>query len=183
MSRRSQAGFTLVEMMIASAMGAIVMGALSSVVWLATSSNASVDPRLQASGQVRNLQTALNADLTSARPAPLADSGCTQSVPCTTFPIQVRGPIVPARTGLAQPDPVAHYVTYCYIPAGSVVERFAGTLTACPGAAGSGQAVARRLSSFSWYYTGTSVVVSVSATVGSYSTGQVLLFNPGDNLP
>src|SRR6267143_1037220 len=77
---RRQAGFTLIEVVIASALGLMVMGALTSVVLTTVLSDNIASARVQASAQVRNLQFASYDDFVHAR-APVP-SGCgTSGVP------------------------------------------------------------------------------------------------------
>ena len=68
--RRRQAGYTLIELIIASAIGLMVMGALTSVfVTMALGANTATS-RVEASSQIRNFQLTAYDDFALSRPAP-----------------------------------------------------------------------------------------------------------------
>src|SRR6266849_2175759 len=120
---RRQAGFTLIEVVIASALGLMVMGALTSVGLTTVLSDDIASARFEAGAQVRNLQFTAYDDFVHAR-APVP-AGCgTSGVPCTTQELVLQGSRMPNEVGgVAAPDTVR----YAWDPALQVVTRYAGT--------------------------------------------------------
>jgi prepilin-type N-terminal cleavage/methylation domain-containing protein len=175
---RSQAGFTLVELLIASALGFIVMSGLTSVVLTTYRASQTASSRVEASGQILGFQQTASDDFaTSSLPVPPGGCG-TSSAPCTHDPINLRGC---KMTNLATPSPQLRTVSYTW-PAGSdLVNRKVG--------AGSASPAATSVTAFSWYVDGTapyqSVVVSLSVTLGTVSQSQTMRFLPrvGSALP
>src|SRR5260370_30061906 len=66
--RRRQAGFTLIEVVIATALGVLVMGALTSVVLTTVLAANVATARIETSAQVRNFQFTAYDDFALARP-------------------------------------------------------------------------------------------------------------------
>jgi prepilin-type N-terminal cleavage/methylation domain-containing protein len=172
--RNSQAGYTLVELLVATALGAIVLGAITSIL-LTTALSANVaTSRIDASSQVRTFQLTAYDDLAlSAVPIPV---GCgSQSNPCTTQPMVLQGMRVPnLDSGAATP----YSVTYTWDPARGVVTRQV--------AGGGSRTIATNVTSFSWFVDPSgahaSVVINLTVTVitynASYSESQSLRFYP-----
>ena len=170
---RRQAGFTLIEVVIASALGLMVMGALTSVVLTTVLSDNIASARVQASAQVRNLQFTSYDDFVHAR-APVP-SGCgTSGNPCTTQDLVLQGNRMPNDVGaVAAPDTVR----YAWNPSLQVVTRYTGI---------SSRVVASNVTAYSWYVDGSganpSLVISVTVTIPSsnatYSQSQTLRFYP-----
>ena len=159
--RRRQAGYTLVELIIAMAIGAMVLGALTSIVVTTALSTNLATSRVDASNQVRNFQLTAYDDLAlSNLPTP---SGCgTQSNPCTSQPMVLQGHRVP---NLASPMPPASYtVTYTWDAIQQTVIRQV---------AGVNRTVADGVTAYSWYIDGTgtsqAVVVNITVTINSYN--------------
>lgn len=80
--RSGQAGYTLIEMIITVAIGAVLMSALTSVILTAWRATDIASSRVEASGQIRNFQYFAYDDFTQANVSTL--NGCTPSAPCVT---------------------------------------------------------------------------------------------------
>lgn len=175
---KGQAGFTLVELIVATAIGTLVMGALVSIVLTVSISSNIATTRADASAQIRNFQLAAYDDLALSS-APTG-SGCgTASNPCTSQPIVLQGMRVPNQvTG----SPGNYSVTYTWSPDTKEVTRQAGT---------SSRTVTRDVTGFSWYVdtSGDHPVVVVILTVtestynASYSETQTFRFLPRVTAP
>jgi prepilin-type N-terminal cleavage/methylation domain-containing protein len=159
--KKRQAGFTLIELIIATALGVMVMGALSSVVVTSMIAVNTANARVETSSQVRNFQFAAADDVALARaPAP---SGCgTSASPCTTQDLVLQGSRVPNQdTGVAAP----YTVRYAWDPSRKLVTRYTGT---------SSRVTATNVTAYSWYIerggSVPSVVVSMTVTVAAYDT-------------
>ena len=155
--RRRQAGYTLVELIVATAIGTLVLGALTSIVLTTALTTNVATSRIDASGQIRTFQLTAYDDMTLSNvPAP---TGCgTQANPCTSQPMVLQGQRMP---NVATPTPPAQYiVTYTWDPAQQIVTRQAG---------GAGRTVAQDVSVYSWYIDGNgahpAVVVSMTVTI------------------
>ena len=80
---RSQSGFTLVELLVASAIGVIVMTGLTSVVFTSWKAGSIATGRIEASSQIRNFQYEGYDDFALANlPTPTGCAGTIAS-PCT----------------------------------------------------------------------------------------------------
>jgi prepilin-type N-terminal cleavage/methylation domain-containing protein len=77
-----QSGYTLVEVVIAVALGALLMSALTSVVLTSWRATETASSRVEASGQIRNFQYLAYNDF--ARSNLTALGGCTASARCST---------------------------------------------------------------------------------------------------
>lgn len=171
--RRRQGGFTLIEVLIASAIGLLVMGALTSVVLTTVLADNAATGRVEASAQIRNFQLTAYDDIALSR-AP-ATSGCgTAANPCTTQPLTLSGLRMP---NLVAGSPSAFTVTYTWNPPSRAVTR---TVTAGT------QVTASDVTAFSWFVDPSgahpSIVVSMTVTVADYNTtyseSQTLRFYP-----
>jgi prepilin-type N-terminal cleavage/methylation domain-containing protein len=171
--RRRQGGFTLIELIIATALGLVVLGALTSVVLTMMMADNTASGRVEASSQVRNFQFAAYDDFVLARP-PTTSSGCgTPSNRCTTQDLVLSGSRAPNPTdGL----PVSYTIRYVWDPSKKVVTRYAGTTS---------RVTASNVTAYSWYVDRTAtptVVVSLTVTIPSYnatySESQTLRFYP-----
>ncbi len=171
--RRRQAGFTLIELVIATALGLVVMGALISVVLTSILADNTATARVEASSQVRNFQFTAYDDFVLARPP--VPSGCgTSGNPCTTQDIVLQGSKVPnAIGGVAAP----YTVRYAWDAGRQLVTRYTGT---------SGRVAASNVTAYSWYIERSgaypTVVVNLTVTIptynATYSESQTLLFYP-----
>jgi prepilin-type N-terminal cleavage/methylation domain-containing protein len=169
---QSQAGYTLVEVIIASAIGAILMAALTSVILTSVQATNTARSRVEASSQIRSFQFFARDDFAySSLPVP---NGCgTAANPCTTQPIVLSGLRASNST-----TPVAAPYTTTYTWDGSAfVDRQAGSAPA--------DHAAIDVTAFSWYLAGTapkqSVIVAMTVTVSGYSESQTLAFYPEVN--
>jgi len=169
---RGQAGYTLVEVIVASAIGAILMAGLTSVILTSARANNIASSRIEASSQIRSFQFFAYDDFArSGIPEP---SGCgTKGDPCTTQPIVLTGQQV---ANVATPAPSPYQVTYAW-DGTSFLERTANNVPTIHAAVG--------VTGFSWYVDGTAphqtVVVSMTVTVRSYDESQTLRFYPRVN--
>lgn len=158
---KGQGGFTLVELLITAAIGALLLAALSSVVltsWQATNVASS---RVQASSEVRNFEYYAYDDFTRSS-VPNAGA-CAPASPCTTQPLTL--------IGYQVSSPVT--VTYAW-DGSQFVDRTTGT--------GPSRHMATDVSAFSWYIdTNSTVVVSMTVTVQSYSESETFRFYPRVN--
>ena len=121
--RKRQAGFTLIEVIIATALGLLVLSALTSVVLTTMMADNTASGRIEASSQVRNYQFAAYDDFVLARPP--VPPGCgTATTKCTTQDLVLTGTLAPNP-----PDatPVPYTVRYAWDPSLGVVTRYAGT--------------------------------------------------------
>jgi prepilin-type N-terminal cleavage/methylation domain-containing protein len=172
--RRRQAGYTLIELIIASAIGLMVMGAMTSVVLTMVLGGNTATSRIEASAQIRNFQLTAYDDFALSRPP--ATSGCGTSLsPCTTQDMVLTGDRMPNQTGgVAAP----FTARYAWDSDKGLVTRFVGVAS---------RVVASSVRSYSWYVDDSTgahpvVAVSMSVTVGFYNTtyteSQSLLFYP-----
>jgi prepilin-type N-terminal cleavage/methylation domain-containing protein len=158
-----QAGFTLIEVVISVAIGAILMSALTSVILTSVRASATATSRIDASGQIRNFEFFAYDDFAhSAVPTP---TGCIGTVgsPCTTQAIGLNGPVTYAWDGTAFLDRLV----------GSNVTHMATNVTG-----------------FSWYVDSSlahpTVVINLTVTIQAfsdqpYSESQTLRFYPRVN--
>lgn len=176
--RRRQGGFTLIEVIIATAIGLLVMSALTSVVLTTVLADNAATGRVEASGQIRNFQLMAYDDFALSRaPAP---GGCgTAANPCTTQAMTLSGLRMPNQVAGA-PSPVS--VSYSWSPSAQTVTRAT--------AAGS-QVAASSVTGYAWFVDNGGahpvVVVSMTVTVADYNTtyteSQTLLFYPRVSSP
>jgi prepilin-type N-terminal cleavage/methylation domain-containing protein len=169
---KDQSGYTLVELIVASAIGLFVMTGLTSMVLTTWRAGATAASRIEASGQIRNFQFAADDDFALANlPTPI---GCaaTAASPCTT-PIVLRGV---QASNATNPTTSAYQVTYTWDGSNLLMRQVNGNP---PVEAANG------VTAFSWYLDGSvshqMVVVTISVTVQSYTETQTLRFFPRVN--
>ena len=169
----SQAGFTLVELLVASALTLLVMSVLVQVVLTTWRAGTTATSRIEASGQVRNFQFYAYDDFAHANLPVPAGCAATAASPCTTQPILLQG--VQASNSI-NPTTSAYDVTYAW-DGTNLLQRQAAGNPATNAAAD--------VSAFSWYLDGPAghqtVVVTISVTVQSYTQTQTFRFNPRVN--
>jgi prepilin-type N-terminal cleavage/methylation domain-containing protein len=86
---RDQSGYTLIEVVITSALTLVVMSALTSVVLTSVRAANTATGRVEASSQIRNFEYRAYDDFAhSGVPA----ASCSVSVPCSTAPLVLSGP-------------------------------------------------------------------------------------------
>jgi prepilin-type N-terminal cleavage/methylation domain-containing protein len=169
---RGQGGYTLVEVIIASAIGAILMGGLTSVIMTSVRAGNVASSRIETSSQIRSFQFFAYDDF--ARSSVPSPSGCgTVDDPCTTEPIELSGQQVQVPNNTITPVPAPYDVSYTWDGA-SFLDRQSNASPAVHAAVD--------VTQFSWYVDGTApnqtVVVSMTVTVRSYSESQTLRFYP-----
>lgn len=167
---RGQEGYTLVELLIASAISVVVLWGLTSVVFTSWRATSEATDRVAASSQVRSFEFYAYDDFAlSTVPIP---SGCpaTAASPCTTQPIVLQGP---QASNANSPSTSPYRVTYAW-DGSNMLDRQVGTSP--PNHAATG------VTAFSWYITGTAphrtVMVTISVTEQTYTQTQTLSFYP-----
>jgi prepilin-type N-terminal cleavage/methylation domain-containing protein len=165
---KSQAGYTLVELIVASAIGLMVMSGLTSVVLTTWRAGMTATNRIEASGQIRNFEFFAYDDF--ARSGPPVVSGCRSDLmpPCT---IRLSGSQVSNPTTLVTAD---YNVTYTWDGA-NVLRQVVGSNTT--------KVVATNVKTFSASIDGTNQTVVVTMTVveQDYEETQMLRFYPRVN--
>jgi prepilin-type N-terminal cleavage/methylation domain-containing protein len=163
---RSQDGYTLIEVVIASAIGAILMTALTSVVLTSVGAANIATSRVEASSQIRNFEFFAYDDFArSPMPNP---NGCVGSPPtqCTIGLSGVQASNSP--TPVTAPYPV----TYSWDVGTGFLERVVGSNPAIH--------AATNVIAFSYYDDAPTrtVVVSLTVKVQSYTEYQTFRFYP-----
>jgi prepilin-type N-terminal cleavage/methylation domain-containing protein len=166
-----QAGFTLIELIVASAIGLIIMSALTSVVLTTYRASQAASSRVEAAGEIRTFEQNAYGDFaTSSLPVPPGGCGSSSS-PCIHDPIQLQGC---KMTNSITPSPQPRAVTYAWPLGSSSIDRKVGGVTSNPAAAG--------VTAFSWYLDGTvpnqSVVITLRVQVGAITQSQTMRFLP-----
>ncbi|HKC20328.1 MAG TPA: prepilin-type N-terminal cleavage/methylation domain-containing protein [Candidatus Dormibacteraeota bacterium] len=162
---RSQGGYTLIEVVIASAIGAVLMTALTSVILTSWRATIVATSRIEASSEVRNFEYYAYDDFTRSS-LPSAGS-CTQADPCTTQPLTLTGD----RVSNSVPVPTSFTVTYQW-DGSQILDRTAGS-------SGTSERMATDVTSFQWYVDSDStVVVTMTVTIQSYSETETFRFYP-----
>lgn len=175
--RRSQGGFTLIELIVATAIGLIVMSAMTSVVLTSVLGDNAATGRVEASAQIRTFQLMAYDDFALSRPPAAAGCG-TKAAPCTTQAMTLAGLRMPNQVSAAA---VPFSATYTWNSSTQTITRSVG--------AGS-QVAASSVTSYSWYVDSSAkpvVVVTLTVTVATYNAtyaeSQTLLFYPRVNAP
>jgi len=166
---RSQGGYTLIEVIVSVAIGAILMAVLTSVVLTSARASNVATSRVEASSQIRSFQFFAYDDFAHSGLSGLG--GCTQAAPCTTQPIVLTGTQVNSS---GQPIG-AQTVSYTW-DGSNDLDRAAG---------GAPIHAASNVSAFSWYVSSgpglSTVVVNLTVTVQAYSESQSFIFYPRVN--
>ena len=165
---KSQGGYTLVELIVASAIGLFVMTALTSVVLTTWRAGSIATSRIEASGQIRSFQFYANDDFALSGVPTITGCATAAPPPCT---ISLSGVQV---SNSAAPVPSSFQVTYAWD--GTNLDRQVG---------GTSKHAATNVSGISAYVAGSglhpTVVVTLTVTVQSYVETQTLLFYPRYN--
>ncbi|TMC83774.1 MAG: type II secretion system protein [Chloroflexi bacterium] len=167
-SLKGQNGYTLVELIIAVAIGALLMSALTSVLLTSWRAATIASSRVEATSQIRNFEYFAYDDF--ARSAIPNASGCVPATPCTTQPLVLSGLQVTNST----PVPASFQVSYAW-DGSNFLDRTVATTDATGHAA-------TNVTAFSWFVdTNATVVVSLTVTVQAYSESQTFRFDPRMN--
>jgi prepilin-type N-terminal cleavage/methylation domain-containing protein len=169
---KDQGGYTLVELIVASAIGLFVMTGLTSVVLTTYRAGTTATSRIEASSQIRNFQFEAYDDFAlSNLPVPNGCAG-TAASPCTT-PIALQGV---QASNATNPTTTAYQVTYTWDGTNLLMRQVNGNPAV---------EAANGVTAFSWYLDGSGshqmVVVTISVTVQSYTETQTLRFYPRVN--
>lgn len=151
---RSQDGYTLVELIVALAIGASLMVAISSVVLTSWQAANTATERVEASAQIRNFEYFAYDDFAQSNVTSLGNGGCPPSPPCSIA-----------------------LATTTYTWDGSNLDRTLNSNSQ------STIHTATNVTAFSWYVDTQSltVVVSLTVTVSAYSESQTFRFYPRVN--
>jgi prepilin-type N-terminal cleavage/methylation domain-containing protein len=161
---KSQDGYTLIEVIVASAIGALLLGALVSVFLTTMRATGIATSRVEASGQIQNFEYFAYEDFAGSNVSDLT-SGCTPSSPCTSA-ITLSG-IDPSNPGQTYP------VSYTWDKSKQLLARQAG---------GGSINAAIDVNDFWWYVdANNSVVVNLTVSVGAYNDSQTFRFYPRRN--
>lgn len=167
-----QAGYTLVEVVIAAAIGAVVLSALTSVILTSVRATDTASSRVEASAEIRNFEFFAYDDFAGGQVQ--GGVSCTQQSPCSTQPLVLSGTRV---SNTNPPIPGGSTVSYAW-DGSTFLDR---TLSV----SGSSIHVATDVSAFSWYVDTSgsfpTVVIQLSVTVRNYSESQNFLFYPRVN--
>lgn len=164
---RSQGGYTLIEVVIASAIGAILMSALTSVILTSVGAANVATSRVEASSQIRNFEFFAYDDFArSPMPSP---NGCVGGPPPTQCTIALAG-----FQASNSPTPVTapYPVTYSWDVTTGFLDRVVGTNPAIH--------AATNVIAFSYSDDAPTrtVVVSLTVKVQSYTEYQTFRFYP-----
>lgn len=163
-----QAGYTLVELIIALAISVFVATALTSVVFSSAKASNIAIGRIEASSQIRSFEMRAYDDFASSS-LPALGGGCGDqaSDPCTTTPIVLD---LQQASNSASPTISPVQVTYVWDGSANLDRQVAGNATH----------LGTSVTAFSWYEDSStnSVVVQVTVTVLSYSETQTFTFYP-----
>ena len=170
-SARSQAGYTLVELLVASAIGVVVMTGLTSVVLTTWRAGTIATSRVEASGQIRSFQLDAYDDFALSGVPTLSNCDPGSPPPCS---ITLSG-MQASRSTLTPPPTAPYTVTYTWD--GANVDRRVGSNPP--------RHAATNVTAFSAVLAGTAphqtVVVTLTVTVQAYVETQTLQFEPHVN--
>ena len=165
---RRQEGYTLVELIIASAVGVIVMTGLTSVIFTSVQAGMTASSRVEASSQIRNFGLNAYDDFALSRLNTLL--ACTSA--CST-PITLKGL---RASNLSLPTASNFTVTYTWQSTSNPKTLDRQVSGSPPVHAATG------VTAFSWYVDGSSpnqtVVVMLTVTVNAYAESQTFRFHP-----
>ncbi len=163
--RRAQAGFTLIELIVATTIGLVVMTALGSVLFTTYQANTIATSRVQASSILGLFQATAHDDFALSSVPPLPGDCGSSAQPCTQQPIQLAGCRGPAQS---------YRATYTWNSGTKVVARTLNGVSV--------NAAATGVSDFSWYVDSSApnktVVITLTVNVGTYLQTQTLRFYP-----
>jgi len=177
--KNAQAGFTLIELIIATAIGLVVLTGLFSVMFTAYRADRQATTRVEVAGQIRTFEQSAFRDFELSALPPAPPTCGTKATPCTQAPIQLSGCSITSTDGGATHVWQSHKVTYTWNSTTQVVTRDVGAGVTLPAASD--------VSAFSWYVDGTTpnqtVVVTIGVTLNwaqssPYTQSQVLRFHP-----
>ena len=165
---RSQSGYTLVEVVITCAIGAVLMSALTSVVLTSYRAAAIATSRIEASGQIRNFQFGAYDDFARSG---VPSSSCAPPKVC----IVLTGTQMSNST---TPTPISYVVTYTWDGVAILDRQVQADLVVLPS-----RHVATSVTAFSWNVDAptNTVVVNLTVTVLTYSESQSFRFYPRRN--
>ena len=159
---KSQGGYTLVELIVASAIGAFVMAGLTSVFFTSWRAGTTATSRIEASAQVRNFQFDATDDFALSGAPIISSCAPNDPPPCT---------ITLSGLRYFNGAPSSYQVIYTWD--GSSVDRKVGATA---------NHAATNVSAFSVTVVGhapyQTVVVTLTVTVQSYAETQTLRFYP-----
>lgn len=162
-----QDGYTLVELIIALAIGVLLMTALTSVVLTTWRGVTVASSRVEASDEVRNFEFIAYADF-AASGLPVGTTCTDSGSPCTTQPLVLSG--VKASNSTS-PTASPYQVTYTWDGSNFVNRQVAST--------GATSHAASSVTAFSWWVDSNStVVVRLTVKVQEYSESQTFRFYP-----
>lgn len=165
---RGQSGYTLIEVIITSALTLVVMSALTSVILTSVRAANTAASRVEASSQIRNFEYRAYDDFAHSGVPTVVSCG-SASVRCSTTPIVLSGP----QWHSSPPAASDYQVTYIW-DGGRFLDR---QVAASPPIH-----LVTNVRAFSWYIDGTppkqTVVVSLTVAVLDYSESQTFRFYP-----
>ena len=165
---RGQGGYTLVEVIIASAIGAVVLAGLTSVILTSYRAANIATSRVEASGQIRNFEFFAYDDFArSGMPGVPGTCGLPPNPPCQTQPL-----VLPGFQASNSATPVVQPLQVTYAWDGvQFLDRQVGS---------SSLHAATDVSAFSWYLdpTNQDVVVTLTITVQAFTEYQTFRFQP-----
>jgi len=156
---QGQGGYSLIEVVVASAIGAMLMTGLTSVILTSVRATTTASNRIEASSQIRSFQYFAYDDFARSQ-----------------VPADCPGPSLPGCVFLHGPTPSAgdYTVIYSWDGASILQRQVVGN--------GPPKRVASNVTVFSWYLVGTSprqtCVITLTVKVGSYAASQTFLFYP-----
>lgn len=162
-----QAGFTLVELIIALALSVVVATALVQIVLTSARASNTAIGRIEASSQIRSFESRAYDDFARSSMPPVGACGTDSSNQCHTAPIVLHGY---QASNAASPSISSVQVTYVW-DGSAFLDRQTGSASTHLGTSVTG---------FSWYEDSATntVVIEITITVLSYSESQAFQFYP-----